>query len=193
MISTKGGVDQWVVEYQQGELEFDELFKKFEKLIHDCFWRFLKKHQWECPTLESEDLKSVCYLAFYKSAKGFDIRKGYAFSTYFYKTAYFSMLQEYRKHLGERPLSLNWEEEEGDSLLNFIGVDGFSESRRLEWLEYMKEVMERKKFEPNMVEAILIHLETREPLYKVASRYGIYQVKASRYLTKLKKELRVAG
>lgn len=44
-----------------------------------------------------------------------------------------------------------------------------------------------------MVEAILIHLETREPLYKVAPRYGIYQVKASRYLTKLKKELRVAG
>lgn len=193
MILARHEVEQLVVEYQQGRVEFDELFKKFEKLIHDCFWRFLKKHQWECPTLESEDLKSVCYLAFYKSAKGFDIRKGYAFSTYFYKTAYFSMLEEYRKHLGERPLSLNWEEEEGDSLLNFIGVDGFSESRRLEWLEYMKEVMERKKFEPNMVEAILIHLETREPLYKVAPRYGIYQVKASRYLTKLKKELRVAG
>ena len=193
MTLTKSEGDQWIIKYQQGELEFDELFKKFEKLIHDCFWRFLKKHQWECPTLESEDLKSVCYLAFYKSAKGFDIRKGYSFSTYFYKTAYFSMLYEYQKHLGERPLSLEWEEEKQNNLLNTIGVDGFSEARRLEWLEYMKEVMERKKFEPNMVEAILIHLETREPLYKVAPRYGIYQVKASRYLTKLKKELRVAG
>ena len=136
------------------------------------------------------EIKSVCYLAFYKSIEGFDIRKGYAFSTYFYKTAYFSMLHEYQKHLGERALSLDWKEEKKDGLLKFIGVDGFIESRRLEWLEYMKEVMERKKFEPNMVEAILIHLETREPLYKVASRYVIYQVKASRYLMKLKKELR---
>ena len=183
-------VERLVVEYQQGKIEFDEIFKKFEKLIDVCFWRFLKKHRFECPTLEREDLKSVCYLAFYKSIEGFDIRKGYAFSTYFYKTAYFSMLHEYQKHLGERALSLDWKEEKKDGLLKFIGVDGFIESRRLEWLEYMKEVMERKKFEPNMVEAILIHLETREPLYKVASRYGIYQVKASRYLMKLKKELR---
>lgn len=43
MTLTKSEGDQWIIKYQQGELEFDELFKKFEKLIHDCFWRFLKK------------------------------------------------------------------------------------------------------------------------------------------------------
>ena len=36
-------VEQLVMEYQQGGVAFDEIFKKFEKLIHDCFWKFLKK------------------------------------------------------------------------------------------------------------------------------------------------------
>lgn len=47
-------VERLVVEYQQGKIEFDEIFKKFEKLIDDCFWRFLKKHRFECPTLERD-------------------------------------------------------------------------------------------------------------------------------------------
>ena len=44
-----------------------------------------------------------------------------------------------------------------------------------------------------MIKVILIHLETEEPLYKVAPRYGIHQVKASRYLTKLKKGITSSG
>ena len=186
-------VEQLVMEYQQGGVEFDEIFKKFEKLIHDCFWKFLKKHHWECPTLESEDLKSVCYLAFYKSIEGFDIRKGYTFPTYFYKAAYFDMFREYEKHLKEKLMRFDWNEEGLKDFSNLVGVDSFGESRRLEWLEYLKGIMEQKKFDSDMIKVILIHLETEEPLYKVAPRYGIHQVKASRYLTKLKKGITSSG
>ena len=68
------------------------------------------------------------------------------------------MFREYEKHLKEKLMRFDWNEEGLKDFSNLVGVDSFGESRRLEWLEYLICIMEQKKFDSDMIKVILINL-----------------------------------
>lgn len=188
-------LDRAVVAYQKGEMEFDSLFNLASDLIYDCCYYIERKLK--CPdiTYQFDDIKSIVYMAFYQSAGCYDLRKGYHFSTLFYKCSYSDTLTHTRKFLkikrkpSSEVMSLDYEYQEFDHapFSQIVGCDGFEIYRREELLNILDSIMVECNFEPGIREAIMVHLTTGSPLCKEAAKRGFYQVAASRKFVELKK------
>lgn len=195
MSLSSGESIRFVLDYQAGKIGFEELFQSLELLIHDCFWKMLHRENIiKMRIMEEEDLRSLCWMAFYQSARDFKVEKGCTFSTYFYQNVQFAIRQEYkrlyrkkRKHNGM--VSLEELTDKGVKLMEEVMYDPFTKIEEQEFLELVKAEMQALNFEPEVRTSILIHLTTGEPLMRVGKRYCISQSIASRRFIKLKKAL----
>lgn len=188
-------LDCAVVAYQKGEMEFESLFNLASDLICDCCHYIERKLK--CPdiTYQFEDIKSIVYMAFYQSTGWYDVRKGYHFSTLFYKCSYSDTLTHTKKFLklkrkpSSEVMSLDYEYQEFDHspFSQIVGCDGFEIYRREELLNILDSIMVEHNFEPGIREAIMAHLTTGNPLCKEVAKRGFLQPKASKKFTELKK------
>lgn len=185
-------LEKMVIKCQIGELEFDELFKSAEKLIHNCYWRIYDKRQaYSVEILELDEIKSIAYEMFFHSVNEFDISKGFAFSTLFYNKTHFAILNAHRRALriGEGNVfsldNLVKDRAEGHE---FIGEDGFEESKVRDLLQIVESVLEKCGYDEKLKQSLMTHILTGEALSKVAERNGIYQVKASRAIIKFREK-----
>jgi len=194
MTMNREELEALVIQYQNKEIEFDTLFSKSEKLIWSCCNRLYKKHKAiNDPTLEWEDIKSLTYVMFYLAAKEFDSTRG-AFSTLFYKKAYFAVVNEHRSHTRAnriKTFSLETNTVDDSTGHEIIGaVEGNYDVSDL--TKVMHDTLKRCEFNEELNKSIIIHITTGEAMRTVAQRHGIYQTQASRALRKFREKMRQA-
>lgn len=187
---------QLVLDYQAGQISFEELLHPMKSLINDCYWKMVReKKVFETHLLEPDELMNLCQFSLYKAAMEFDASKGYAFTTYLYNTVKFGVSHEYRKRLrrkrcGVIAFSLDDETEAGANISEVIGYDAFRDVEDQEFFEFVQDEMKRLNFEPEVQKIIYLHLTTGEALVRLGERYGVAQVTGSRRLKKLRESLK---
>lgn len=191
---SKEELETLVIQYQNNEIEFDVLFNKAESLIGGCCNMIYKRHRAiNAQTVEWDDIKSLTYAMFYLAAKEFNRDKG-AFSTLFYKKAYFAVANEHRrnKRINRiKTFSLETATVEDSNAHEIISTFE-SEYNASDLMKVMYETLNRCDFNENLNKSILIHITTGEPMRTVASRYGVYQTQASRALRKFREKMKQA-
>lgn len=190
--------EELVVAYQRGEVEFEEVFKKCEKLFYKEYKKYVVKFSSVHNAIfQNDDIYSLSLIGVYNAAQTYDpnIAK---FSTYLALKIKESVMYEV-KRLTTKKRSYNGEmiylddtlDDSGKSQYhNLVEFDGFKDSKNKEFIEFCAEILEKTVQKQDVKVIILNHLKTGESLNSLSNKTRSHQTTISREFAKFKSRLK---
>lgn len=193
--------EELVVAYQRGEVGFEEVFKKCEKLFYKEYNKYVVKFSSVHNAIfQNDDIYSLSLIGVYNAAQTYDpnIAK---FSTYLALKIKESVMYEV-KRLTVKKRVYNGEMIYLDSTLddnsgelrsqyhNLVEFDGFKDSKNKEFIEFCAEILEKTVQKQDVKVIILNHLKTGESLNSLSNKTRSHQTTISREFAKFKSRLK---
>ena len=193
--------EELVVAYQRGEVEFDEVFKKCEKLFYKEYNKYVVKFSSVHNVIfQKDDIYSLSLIGMYNAAQTYNpnIAK---FSTYLALKIRESVMYEVKRLTSKKRvyngemiyLDSTLDDDSGETRSqyhNLVEVDGFKESKNKEFIEFCTEILEKTVQKQDIKATILNHLVTGESLNSLSDKSRCHQTTISREFAKFKSRLK---
>ena len=192
--------EEMVVKFQQGEVAFEEILAKNEKLIYREF------HRWSgFTTMEEDEKYNLLLVALWESAQDFDVEAGVKFSTFASNNLYFKIKNTYRSSKSKKnggdliTVSIEQQMEEAESHsfeANVAVVFDFLDRINT---EEIKAIVERvlAKHDENKKKYVRSFLYDGMTYSEIAREYGMKPAPMTttikRVLAKVQAEVRMCG